>query len=109
MPVLVEVKEPEAQEAVRRVLVQEEAVERCVVASEHQAALEAFSEPPFSRAAAAAEISELYWGGVLRRTAAGRRATICSRSRSAIAGLTVPTRRFVAAARGSAARCTSGP
>ena len=99
MCILVEVKEPEAQEAVKRVLIQEEAVDRCVVASEHRATLEAFSEPPFSRAAAAAEISELYWGLVLRRKVPPPRYDLLSvplRYR----GITVPTRRFVAAARG---------
>jgi glycerophosphoryl diester phosphodiesterase len=99
MPILVEVKEPEVQEAVRRVLVQEGAVERCVVASEHRAALEVFREPPFASAAAAAEISELYWSVLLRRRVAAPRYDLLSvplRYR----GLTVPTHRFVAAARG---------
>ena len=99
MPLLVEVKEPEAQEAVRRVLVQEGAVERCVAASEHQAALEVFRDPPFACAASAAEISELYWGVMLRRTLQPPRYDCLSvplRHR----GLTVPTRRFVVAARG---------
>jgi glycerophosphoryl diester phosphodiesterase len=99
MPILVEVKEPEAQEAVRRVLVQEGAVERCVVASEHRAALTMFREPPFASAAAAAEISELYWGALLHRRVPAPRYDLLSvplRYR----GITVPTRRFVAAARG---------
>ena len=46
MPVMIEVKEPEVQEAVRRVLVEEEACERCVVASEHDGALEAVPRGP---------------------------------------------------------------
>ena len=71
MPLLVEIKEPEAQEAVRRVLVQEGAAERCVVASEHQEALQAFDEPPFVRGASGAEISALYWAVFLRRKVAG--------------------------------------
>lgn len=99
MPVLVEVKEPEAQEAVRRVLVQEGAVERCVVASEIQEALEAFREPPFARAASAAEIAELYRRVLLRRRVTAPRFHLLSvplRYR----GLPVPTRRFVATARG---------
>ncbi|MBA2458040.1 MAG: glycerophosphodiester phosphodiesterase [Gemmatimonadales bacterium] len=98
MPILVEVKEPEAQEAVRRVLVQEGAVERCVVASELQEALEAFRDPPFARAASSSEIAQLYRGVLLRRRAAAPPYQLLSvplRYR----GLPVPTRRFVAAAR----------
>jgi glycerophosphoryl diester phosphodiesterase len=97
--VLVELKEPEAQEAVKRVLIQEGAVDRCVIASEHREALEAFRDPPFTRAAASAEISELYWGLVLRRKIRTPRYDLLSvplRYR----GITVPTRRFVDAARG---------
>ena len=71
MALLVEVKEPEAQDAVRRVLLQEDATERCVLASEHHEALRAFDEAPFTRAASAREISELYWASVMRRKPAG--------------------------------------
>jgi glycerophosphoryl diester phosphodiesterase len=98
MPILVEIKEPEAQEAVRRVLRQDEAVERCVLASEHQAAVELFREPPFSSAASAAEIAQLYWGVLLRRRVPPppyRCLSVPLRHR----GLTVPTGRFVRAAR----------
>jgi glycerophosphoryl diester phosphodiesterase len=98
MPVLLEIKEPEAQEAVRKVLLQEDAAERCVVASEHQAALRAFEGAPFARGASGAEISALYWAALLgrRQSAAGYRLlSVPERYR----GLTVPTRRFVAAAR----------
>ncbi len=95
---LVEVKEPEAQDAVRRVLLQEDATDRCVLASEHHEALRAFDEAPFTRAASAREISELYWVSVMRRKppAAGYRLlSVPQRHR----GLPVPTRAFVAAAR----------
>jgi glycerophosphoryl diester phosphodiesterase len=98
MPVLLEIKEPEAQEAVRKVLLQEAAAGRCAVASEHQAALRLFDEPPFARAGSGAEISALYWAALLGRRppAAGYRLlSVPERYR----GLTVPTRRFVAAAR----------
>ena len=97
VPVLLEIKEPEAQEAVRKVLFQEDAAERCVVASEHQAALRAFEEAPFARGASGAEISALYWAALLGRRppAVGYRLlSVPERYR----GLTVPTRRFVAAA-----------
>jgi glycerophosphoryl diester phosphodiesterase len=99
MPMLLEIKEPEAQEAVRKVLLQEAAAGRCAVASEHQAALRLFDEPPFTRGASGAEISALYWAALLGRRppAAGYRLlSVPERYR----GLTVPTRRFVAAARG---------
>ncbi len=97
MPVLLEIKEPEAQEAVRRVLLQEDASERCVVASEDRAALRAFEEAPFARGASGAEISALYWAALLRRRlppVGYRLLSVPERYR----GLTVPTRRFVAAA-----------
>jgi glycerophosphoryl diester phosphodiesterase len=98
LALLVEIKEPEAQDAVRRVLVQEDAVERCVIASEHQEALRMFDEPPFARGASGAEISALYRAALLRRRppAGGYRLlSVPHRHR----GLTVPTRRFLAAAR----------
>jgi glycerophosphoryl diester phosphodiesterase len=98
MPVLVDVKEPEAQDAVRRVLVQEEAVDRCAVASERREALGVFREAPFASAAAPDEIAELYWGVLLRRKVAAPLYDLLSvplRYR----GFPVPTRRFVRAAR----------
>ena len=98
MSVLLEIKEAEAQEAVRRVLLQDGAAERCVVASEHQEALRAFDEPPFVRGASGAEISALYWAALLRRRppeASYRFLSVPQRHR----GLTVPTRAFLAAAR----------
>ena len=74
MPVLVEVKEPEVQEAVRRVLVDESAGERCVVASEDDAALTVFRDGPVPCGASAREIGELY-RAVLFRRRLPRRAT----------------------------------
>ena len=98
MPVLLEIKEPEVQEAVRKVLLQEDATERCVVASEDQAALRLFDEPPFVRGASSAEISALYWAAMLRRRPPPVRYRLLSVPER-YRGLTVPTRRFVAAAR----------
>ncbi len=98
MPVLVEVKEPAVQEAVRRVLLEERAAERCVVASERLDALELFEEGQFARAAAGPEISELYRSVLLGRAQpwpAYRALSVPMRHR----GLPVPTRRFIAAAR----------
>ena len=98
MPILLEIKEPEAQAQVRRVLLQENAVERCVPASEHAEALEAFREPPFACGASGPEIAALYRAVLLRRRPPVLKYDLLSvplRYR----GLPVPTRRFVAAAR----------
>jgi glycerophosphoryl diester phosphodiesterase len=98
IPVMVEVKEPAAQEAVRRVILQEDAVERCVLASEQQAALQLFRQLPFATAASGREIGALYRAVLLRRRPAAvpyRTLSVPERHR----GLRVPTRSFVAAAR----------
>ena len=98
VPVMVEVKEPGAQEAVRRVILEEGAAERCVLASEHHAALQVFREPPFAVAASGGEIGTLYRAVLLRRvpeTVQYRLLSVPERHR----GLRVPTRGFVAAAR----------
>ena len=98
MPILLEIKEPEVQAAVQRVLVTEGAAERCVVASELPEALEFFREPPFVRAASGPEISALYRGALLRLPPPRVRYRLLSvpdKHRL----LTVPTARFVAAAR----------
>jgi glycerophosphoryl diester phosphodiesterase len=98
VPVLVEIKEPEVQEAVRRVLLQEDAAERCVPASEDGAALQAFREAPFACGGCAVDIAQLYWAVMLRRRlpeAAYRFLSVPLRHR----GLPVPTSRFVSAAR----------
>jgi glycerophosphoryl diester phosphodiesterase len=68
-----------------------------VVASEGRTALQAFEEAPFARAASGPEISALYWAALLRRRlppVGYRLLSVPERYR----GLTVPTRRFVAAA-----------
>jgi glycerophosphoryl diester phosphodiesterase len=98
IPVMVEVKEPAAQEALRQVILEEGAVERCVLASEHHAALQVFREPPFAVAASGGEIGALYRDVLLRRAPGAVRYRLLSvpeRHR----GLRVPTRNFVAAAR----------
>jgi len=98
MPCMVEIKEAEAQEAVRRVLLEEDAVERCVVASEHYEALTLFREPPFATASAGSEIGALYRAVLFRRVPASvpyRCLSVPLRHR----GLPVPTRAFVTAAR----------
>lgn len=98
IPVMVEVKEPAAQEAVRRTILEQGAQERCVLASEHQAALQVFRQPPFVTAASGPEIGALYRAVLLRRPPAAvpyRTLSVPERHR----GLRVPTRRFLAAAR----------
>jgi glycerophosphoryl diester phosphodiesterase len=98
MPVLIEVKEPEVQEAVRRVLSEEGAVERCVVASEHIGAIELFRQAPFACGASGTEISALYRAVMLRRAPAACRYRLLSVPLR-WHGLPVPTRGLVAAAR----------
>jgi glycerophosphoryl diester phosphodiesterase len=101
--VLVDIKEARAQAAIRRVLLEERAVDRCVLASDDMAALAGLDADQFSRAAAPREISRLYWGTVLGRTPVPgslirspyQVLSVPARYR----GLTVPTARFVSAAR----------
>ena len=98
IPVMVEVKEVGAQEAVRQVVLEERATDRCVLASEHHAALQVFREPPFAVAASGSEIGSLFRDVLLRRTPSAvpyRALSVPERYR----GLRVPTRGFVAAAR----------
>jgi glycerophosphoryl diester phosphodiesterase len=98
MPVMIEVKEPEVQAAVERTLREADAVERCVLASEHLGALEAFRQAPFACGAAAPEIAAFYRGTLLRRpqrTWGYRLLSVPLRWH----GLPVPTRGFVRAAR----------
>jgi glycerophosphoryl diester phosphodiesterase len=97
-PVMIEVKEPEVQEAVRRVLLDEDATERCVVASEHIGAVELFRQSPFACGASAPEIAALYRAAVLRRAAPTCRYRLLSVPLH-WHGLPVPTRGFVRAAR----------
>jgi glycerophosphoryl diester phosphodiesterase len=98
IPVLIEIKTPDASAAVLRVLTEAGATTRCVVASAHLAALEPFRVPPFIVGASATESTQLY------------RATLLGRSSPPVRyhalflpyrrwGLTIPTPRFVSAAR----------
>ena len=98
MPMLIELKHASAQEAVRRALEQEGAVERCVVAGADPAALARFREPPFACAASGPETAALYRASLLRRRveAPGYR---CLSVPERWRGLPVPTRAFIAAAR----------
>jgi len=98
VPMIVEVKEVAAQAAVRDLVLEENAADRCVLASELHEALRVFREPPFATAASGAEIGALYRAVLFRRVPASvpyRCLSVPLRHR----GLPVPTRAFVAAAR----------
>jgi glycerophosphoryl diester phosphodiesterase len=98
MPILLDLKEVAVENAVRQLLLEEDAVERCVLASEHLAALRLFREPPFASAAAGREIATLLRAALLRLSPGAvpyRALSVPVRYR----GLRIPTRSFVAAAR----------
>jgi glycerophosphoryl diester phosphodiesterase len=98
VPLLLDIKVVEAQEAVRGVLLEERAADRCVLASDQEAALSLFGQAPFARAASPREISGLYWGTLLgRKTAVAGYRTLSVPAR--YRGLRVPNRGFVEAAR----------
>jgi glycerophosphoryl diester phosphodiesterase len=98
LPLLVEIKEARGQSEVRRVLEAHRATERTVVAAADWHALAVFRDSPFSLGASRREIALHYvssWvGGVLR--AVSYQALSVPES---YRGLTIPTPRFVAAAR----------
>ena len=60
LPILLEVKESEAQEAIAGVLLKVDAAPRTVVASAHDEALDAFRRPPFLVGASARDILRLW-------------------------------------------------
>jgi glycerophosphoryl diester phosphodiesterase len=60
LPLLVEMKEVDAQDAVAGVILAADAAGRIVLASEHDAALHAFRRPPFLVGASAADILRLW-------------------------------------------------
>ncbi len=98
VPILLDLKEVAVESAVRQVLLEENAVERCVLASEHLAALRLFREPPFASAAAGREIAALLRTALLRLRPGAVSYKLLSvpvRYR----GIRIPTRTFVAAAR----------
>jgi glycerophosphoryl diester phosphodiesterase len=94
LPILLEVKEPEAQEAVAGMLLKTNAADRVVVASAQDEALAAFRRPPFLVGASARDILRL-WLAPLRGLPELRCVaySVPWRHRGV---LPVPTRRFVA-------------
>ena len=97
IPILLEVKEPGAQEAIAGVLLKVDAADRVVVASAHDEALDAFRRAPFLVGASARDITRL-WLAPLRGMPELRCVaySVPWRHRRV---LPVPTRRFVADAR----------
>jgi len=94
LPILLEVKEPEAQGAIAGVLLKVGAADRVVVASAHDEALDAFRQPTFLVGASARDILRL-WLAPVRGIPELRCAaySVPWRHRGM---LPVPTRRFVA-------------
>lgn len=99
LPLLIEIKAPQAQGAVRRVLLEHRAAGRCVVAAAEAVALEAFRAPPFLCGASRRDIAQLWVRATL---GLGRAAPVAYRALAVplrYRGLPVPTERFVRAAR----------
>jgi glycerophosphoryl diester phosphodiesterase len=96
-PLLIEVKEPAAQEPARRTILEADAASRCVLASGDAAALDVFRTTPFLCGAAGSDIVSLYFPAMLGfapSTLAPVAYSVPLRWR----GLTIPTRRVVATA-----------
>lgn len=93
LPLLVELKEVAAQDAVAAVVLAAGAAHRVVLASEHDAALAAFRRAPFLVGASAADILAL-WLAPLRGRPAPR-VTAYSVPHRHLGLLPVPTRRFI--------------
>jgi glycerophosphoryl diester phosphodiesterase len=94
LPILLEIKEPEAQEAIAGVLLKMNAAQRVVVASAHDEALDAFRQAPFLVGASARDILRL-WLAPLRGVPE-LRCTAYSVPWRHRGVLPVPTRTFVA-------------
>ena len=97
MPLLLDIKEPRAQGAIRGLLLEKGAAGRCVLASDDAAAMTGVDTTQFSRAASPREIAQLYWGSLFGRAVMPRYRLLSVPVR--YRGLRVPTARFVAAAR----------
>jgi glycerophosphoryl diester phosphodiesterase len=93
IPLLIEVKEPEAQEAIARVLQETGAVGRAVLAGSDWRSLQTFRSPPFHLGASRRDIARLYFG-----LGSPDPACRCYAVPDRFKILPVPTRRFVDAA-----------
>jgi len=97
-PILIELKDPRAQLAVRGVLLERGAVDRCVVASNDHRALAAFHQPPFLRGASRRDITRLWLASKLG-AAWGAKDCLLYAVPPRHRGLEVTTDSFLAAAR----------
>lgn len=98
LPLLIELKSPSAQDAVRQVLQEQGAVDRSVIASADANALTVFRDPPFLRGASRSDIARLLLHTYFRMPVGNihyRALSVPERHR----GLPIPTRGFVVAAR----------
>jgi glycerophosphoryl diester phosphodiesterase len=93
VPLLIEIKEPEVQHTVARVLEDTGAADRAVVAGADWRALAAFNQAPFHRGASRRDIARAYF-----RLGRADTACRCYAVPERYYGLPVPTRRFVNAA-----------
>jgi glycerophosphoryl diester phosphodiesterase len=93
VPLLIEVKEPEAQTAIARVLRETGAFIRAVLAGSDWRSLQAFRSPPFHLGASRRDIAQLYF-----RLGEPDPACRCFAVPDRFKFLPVPTRRFVRAA-----------
>jgi glycerophosphoryl diester phosphodiesterase len=93
VPLLIEVKEPEAQEDIARVLQETGAAGRAVLAGSDWRSLQAFRSPPFHPGASRRDIARLYFG-----LGSPDPACRCYAVPDRFKFLPVPTRRFVRAA-----------
>lgn len=98
MPMIIELKVPEARTAVRDALLRHGAAARCVVAAASHSALAAFAEPPFLRGASRRDILRLWLGSKVGLATAARDC-LCFAVPVRHSGLHVTTDRFLAAAR----------
>ena len=98
MPLLIEVKDPAARHAIRRVLLEHGAAARCVVASNDHRALDVFREPPCLMGASRRDITRLWLGSKLGLVWADRDCLLYAVPERH-AHLSVTTGAFLAAAR----------
>jgi glycerophosphoryl diester phosphodiesterase len=98
VPMLIDIKTPEAQEALARVLEREGAVERSVVASLLSRALEVFRRPPFLVGGSRRDIVRLFARSRLGLSTAPPRSVLLAVP-DYWRGIEVPRPRFVAEAR----------
>ncbi len=94
LPLLIEIKEREVQEAVARVLVETGATDRAVVAGDDWQALRSFEHEPFHLGASREDVRRLYF-----YLGAPHPRCRCYAVPERFHGLTVPSRRFTARAR----------